>query len=63
MSIPSEFEALTWYAGVGIKLEASIRCLWHQVGIIFNLSTFKPVLNCELQTEIMQTSQALAHLK
>jgi hypothetical protein len=62
MSTQSEFEAFTWYAGAGIKLEAGIRRLGNQVGIIFNLSINKPVLNCELQTEMNPTSHALKHI-
>jgi len=44
----SELEALAWYAGVGIKLEASIRCLDRLLeGSFCGLLTFK---RAELKT-------------
>jgi len=53
MSMKSELEALAWYAGVGIKLEAGIRCLDRWVkGSFCGLLTFKHVLNYKLQVVI-----------
>jgi hypothetical protein len=58
----SELEALAWYAGVGIKLEAGIRCLDRCVeGSFCGLLTFKHVLNYKLQIVIKPIPQELAY--
>jgi hypothetical protein len=58
----SEFEALAWYAGVGIKLEASIRWINRRIeGSLCVLLTFKTVLNHKLQIDVQPFPQALAY--
>jgi len=63
MSMKSELEALAWYAGVGIKLEAGIRCLgrWVEDSSFCGLLTFKHVLNYKLQIVIELIPQELAY--